>query len=139
MSAGAANSAGLHLRLLAMLYDALIVLAIWVLTVVVLVTATGNAVAGFWVQLLLLTQAYAFFAFFWTQRGQTLGMLAWRLRVADGSAPISLRQAHLRMVGGILSLACLGLGHIWMLFDRQGRTWPDILSRSNIERANAKR
>ena len=139
MSGRTANSAPLHLRLLAMLYDALIVLAIWVLTVVVLVTATGDAVSGFWVQLLLLTQAYAFFVFFWIRRGQTLGMLAWRLRVAHGDTPISLRQAHLRIAGGILSLACLGLGHIWMLFDRRGRTWPDILSRSNIERTAAKR
>ena len=139
MSGRTANSAPLHLRLLAMLYDALVVLGIWVLTVVVLVTAAGAAVSGLWVQLLLLTEAYAFFVFFWTRRGQTLGMLAWRLRVADGDAPISLRQAHLRIAGGILSLACLGLGHIWMLFDRRGRTWPDILSRSSIERTDAKR
>jgi len=131
--------ARLHVRLLAMLYDALVLLGLWVLTIVVLVGATGNAVAGLWVQLLLLLEAYAFFVFFWTQRGQTLGMLAWRLRVMDGNAPISLRQAHLRMVGGILSLACLGLGHLWMLFDRQGRTWPDILSASSIERTHAKR
>ncbi len=122
-----------------MLYDALVVLGIWVLTVVVLVTATGTAVSGMWVQLILLIEAYAFFVFFWTRRGQTLGMLAWRLRVAGGDAPISLRQAHLRIAGGILSLACLGLGHIWMLFDSRGRTWPDILSRSSIERADAKR
>ena len=122
-----------------MLYDALVVLGIWVLTVVALVTATGAAVSGLWVQLILLIEAYVFFVFFWTRRGQTLGMLAWRLRVAGGDAPISLRQAQLRIVGGILSLACLGLGHIWMLFDRRGRTWPDILSRSSIERAAAKR
>ena len=139
MSARATNSAGLHLRLLAMLYDALVVLGIWVLTIVVLVAATGTAVSGFWVQLLLLTEAYAFFVFFWTRRGQTLGMLAWRLRVADGEARINLRQAHLRIAGGMLSLACLGLGHIWMLFDRRGRTWPDILSASSIERTAAKR
>ncbi len=122
-----------------MLYDALVLLAAWVLTVVLLVGATGAAVAGLWVQLLLLIEAYAFFVFFWTRRRQTLGMLAWRLRVTDGNAPIGLRQAHLRMAGGILSLACLGFGHIWMLFDRHGRTWPDILSASSIERADAKR
>ena len=139
MSAPAKSSAGLHLRLLAMLYDALVVLAMWVLTLVVLVAATGAAVTGFWVQVLLLAEAYAFFLFFWVRRGQTLGMLAWRLRVSAGNAPIGLRQAHLRIAGGILSLACLGLGHIWMLFDRHGRTWPDILSASSIERTGAKR
>ena len=139
MSARDDTIAGLHLRLLAMLYDALVLLGMWVLTIVLLVGATGAAVAGVWVQLLLLLEAYAFFLFFWTRRGQTLGMLAWRLRVTDGNAPIGLRQAHLRMVGGILSLACLGLGHLWMLFDRQGRTWPDMLSASSIERADVKR
>ena len=139
MSARDDTIAGLHFRLLAMLYDALVLLGMWVLTIVLLVGAAGGTVAGLWVQLLLLLEAYAFFVFFWTRRGQTLGMLAWRLRVTDGNAPISLRQAHLRMVGGVLSLACLGLGHLWMLFDRRGRTWPDILSASSIERADAKR
>lgn len=139
MSARDDTIARLHLRLLAMLYDALVLLGMWVLTIVLLVGATGAAVAGVCVQLLLLLEAYAFFLFFWTRRGQTLGMLAWRLRVTDGNAPIGLRQAHLRMVGGILSLACLGLGHLWMLFDRQGRTWPDMLSASSIERADVKR
>ena len=91
--------AGLHLRLLAMLYDALVLLGMWVLTIVLLVGATGAAVAGVWVQLLLLLEAYAFFLFFWTRRGQTLGMLAWRLRVTDGNAPIGLRQAHLSRPG----------------------------------------
>ncbi len=122
-----------------MLYDALVLLGMWVLTIVLLVGATGGAVAGPWVQTLLLAEAYAFFLFFWTRRGQTLGMLAWRLRVTAGDAPFGPRQAHLRMAGGILSLACLGLGHLWMMFDRQGRSWPDILSGSNIERADAKR
>ena len=122
-----------------MLYDALVLLGMWVLTIVLLVGATGGAVAGLWVQVLLLAEAYAFFLFFWTRRGQTLGMVAWRLRVTDGNAPIGLRQAHLRMAGGILSLACLGLGHLWMMFDRHGRSWPDMLSGSNIERVNAKR
>ena len=139
MTRRAANSAGLHLRLLAMLYDAVVLLAIWVLTVVLLVAAAGTAVSGFWVQILLAAEAYAFFVFFWTRRGQTLGMLAWRLRVTDGDAPISLRQAHLRIAGAILSLACLGLGHIWMLFDRERRTWPDILSATSVERADPKR
>ena len=122
-----------------MLYDALVVLGIWVLTVVLLVAVTGAAVHGIWVQLLLLIEAYAFFVFFWLRRGQTLGMLAWRLRVTGGDGPISPRQAHLRIVGAILSLACFGLGHLWMLFDRNGRTWPDMLSRSRIERADAAR
>lgn len=119
-----------------MLYDALTLLGVWVLTIVALVTARSEAAAGWPVQTLLAAEAYAFFTFFWVRRGQTLGMLAWRLRfAADGR--ITLRQAHLRLLGGALSLLCAGLGHLWMLFDRQRRAWPDLLSGSRVTRQPA--
>ena len=120
---------------MAMVYDGLLVVAIWALTVVVLVTVTGQAVVGPWVQSLLFVEAYAFFSYFWVRRGQTLGMLAWRLHLESPHDRVSMNQALLRFIGGLLSLACLGLGHVWLLFDREGRAWPDILSGSRIVRS----
>ena len=61
---------------MAMVYDALVVLGIWVFTIVLLVTIRGDAVVGAWVQSLLFVELFAFFAFFWIKRGQTIGMLA---------------------------------------------------------------
>lgn len=126
--------AALRFRLLAILYDAVALVGIWVSTVVVLVTATGEEVAGWWVQVLLALEAYVFFAFFWVRRGQTLGMVAWRLRFHPADGAIGFAQVHLRLVGGILSLACLGLGHLWVLFDRERRAWPDLLSGRRVVR-----
>ena len=126
-------SAPLRYRFAAMLYDALLVLAIWVTTIVLLVTITGTAVLGAWVQSLLFVELYAFFAFFWCKRGQTLGMLAWRLRLrADGA--FTPRQALRRFVGGALSFATLGLGFFWLWFDADRKTWPDKLSDSRVVR-----
>ena len=82
---------------------------------------------------LLLFSLFAFFAKFWTHGGQTLGMQVWGVRIQnrDGSA-IDLWQALLRFLIAIFSWLCLGLGYLWMLWDKQGRTWHDIYSESQV-------
>ena len=125
--------APLRFRLAAMLYDALIVLAMWIFTIVLLVTLTGDAVIGAWLQSLLFLELYAFFTLSWTHRGQTIGMLAWRLELRSDDR-FTPKKALLRFAGALLSLLTLGLGHIWLWFDRENRTWPDRLSNSKMVR-----
>ena len=97
--------AGLGRRVGAMVYDGLIVLALWLVTLFVLVAALNHAVMGPFVQSLFFIEAFLFFTFFWTRRGQTVGMLAWGLHVetADGGA---VRPGHalLRFIGALASL-----------------------------------
>ena len=83
----------------------------------------------------VLLSLFAFFAKFWTHNGQTLGMQAWGLRIqnADGSA-IDLWQALLRFVVAIGSWLFAGLGFLWLLWDKQGRTWHDIYSDTRVVR-----
>lgn len=140
--------APLRFRLAAMAYDALVVLAVWVLTVVALVRITGDAVVGAWVQSVLFLELYALLAYCWCKRGQTLGMLAWRLRLVScaprppggDAAPLGTEtrvtpaQALRRFAAGLASFAALGLGFCWMWFDREGKSWPDRFSRSVIVR-----
>jgi uncharacterized RDD family membrane protein YckC len=59
----------------------------------------------------------AFFIYFWSRKGQTLGMRAWRLRVqnTDGSL-ISIMSCIKR-----LPLTLLGLGNVIVLFDRKNK------------------
>ncbi len=82
---------------------------------------------------LVLLSLFGFFAKFWTHNGQTLGMQAWGLRIqnADGTA-IDLWQALLRFVVAIGSWLFAGLGFLWMLWDKQGRTWHDAYSDSRM-------
>lgn len=142
-------TAGLSRRLAAMFYDFLLCVAL--LMVVTLIYQQGilrllygsdrllalsqagaldnDPVLG----LLVLACLLAFFGKFWTHSGQTLGMQAWNIRVqnADGSA-IDLWQALLRFFVAIGSWLFFGLGFLWMLWDRQSRTWHDIYSDSRI-------
>ena len=68
-----------------MLYDAMIVLALWMLTLFIGVAIHNGAVSGAIVQTILFLELFGFFTYFWVWRGQTIGMLAWDLRVETQS------------------------------------------------------
>lgn len=91
-------------RLLALIYDALLLIAVWFLAMAVLLILSGGRItaASPWSSLYLLGVAVAFFGGFWTHGGQTLGMRAWRLKLvqADGR-PITWPQAGLRVLTAI--------------------------------------
>ncbi|SEL59850.1 RDD family protein [Halomonas daqiaonensis] len=137
--------AGLGRRLGAMFYDGLLVLAIWIvmvsahLAVVRLVLEVPAEQVGtglaqvLSLRLLLAVSAFAFFAFFWTRGGMTLGMQAWRLRVQtrDGCS-ITALQALQRYLVAAISLAAFGLGYLWILVDGEKRSWPDIASGTRV-------
>ncbi|WFM71770.1 RDD family protein [Halomonas sp. CKK8] len=137
--------AGLGRRLGAMLYDGLLVLAIWIvmvsahLAVVRLVLEVPAEQVGtglvqvLSLRLLLAVTAFVFFAFFWTRGGMTLGMQAWRLRVQtlDGCSITGFQALQRFLVAGI-SLAAFGLGYLWILVDGEKRSWPDIASGTRV-------
>ncbi|HET8791776.1 MAG TPA: RDD family protein [Modicisalibacter sp.] len=126
--------AGLARRLAAMLYDLMVLVALWMLVGFIGVAVNGGeANESPLFQSLLFVVTFAFLAFFWMRGGMTLGMQAWRLRVqnADGRS-LSLTQCLVRFVVAILSLAALGLGYWWILFDSEKRSWSDIASHSRI-------
>ena len=74
---------------------------------------------------------FSFFGYFWTRRGQTLGMQAWRLQILneDGTR-ISAKQALLRFLVAIPSILAGCVGVIWMLWDKNKKSWQDYASRS---------
>jgi uncharacterized RDD family membrane protein YckC len=90
-------TAGSFRRLAAGVYDALLILAVLMLTTAALQAFTGGRAitrgsVGAWEYVYRAAMAALVVAYFgtaWTRRGQTLGMKAWRLRVerADGALP----------------------------------------------------
>ncbi len=92
-----------------------------------------GAVAGPLLQIPLACAVVLFFGWFWTRSGQTLGMQAWRLRIEtlEGDR-IGTSQVLLRIGGAAISLACFGLGYLWILFDPAKRAWHDRISRSRV-------
>lgn len=143
-----APRAGLIRRLAAMMYDWLILAALWMaamglaLLMVALLNSAGIiSLANYtdhadfitqhniWFQLYSLCWFGWFYLYFWYKGGQTLGMRAWRLLlVQQNGDAISLKQAAVRAVS-----ALLGLGNIWLwLRWGKGLALQDQLSNTQV-------
>ena len=77
------------------------------------------------IQVLILAGLLFCWAFFyvwcWRRSGQTLGMKSWRLQLqAKNGGMVTWQNCWLRCLLAPLSLAALGAGYLWCLFDQQG-------------------
>jgi len=118
-----AGPAGLGRRLAALVYDSLLLVAVLFLGTLLLLPLTGGEAitpqdAGPWEHLYRLWVAalvVGFFGVSWTRRGQTLGMMSWKIRlVRDGGQPLRWRDVVLRLLAGAV-LAVLAIGGLWAL------------------------
>jgi uncharacterized RDD family membrane protein YckC len=123
-------------RLLAILYDGLLVFALMCLATLPFIAVRGGEPVSpntLLYQLSMLCIPWAFFCGFWTLAGRTLGMQSWSLQLetADGRRP-NLAEASIRFVAAILSWLPLGLGFWWLLWDREHLAWHDRLSGTRL-------
>lgn len=110
MIEGEQQDAGPLRRLGAMLYDALLVLALMFFTTLFFLPFNGGAAPILGSPLLrnvyrlaLVLVVVFFFGRFWTTKGRTLGMQAWRIAIVrvDGGK-VSWRDALARLAAGLL-------------------------------------
>ncbi len=138
--AGQLPSPSLLRHLTSMIYDALLVIAlvfvVYAVALGVLVQVSGGqqeVVDPYLGRALIVFSVYGFFCAFWLKSGQTLGMQAWRIKlVTTDGGRVGPGAALLRCVGATLSAACLGLGYLWKLVDRNGRYWHDYISGTRL-------
>lgn len=135
-------TAGLLRRLGAMVYDLLLVLAVLMVATVLFLPFTGGEavtreVAGpvlfYLYRLFMAALVVGFFGVFWTRRGQTLGMAAWRLKLErDDGRKLTWADALKRLAGACLSWLPVGLGFLWMVVDRNRLAWHDRLTHTRV-------
>lgn len=145
--------AGVLPRIMAMVYDAMLLFALLCLATLVAVLVTGKLdpnipeasskvmheadplLAGWGFQLYLVAVVIGFYTLFWRKNGQTLGMQAWRIQVQDqtGDKP-SWGQCLLRCVSAPFSMAPAFLGYWWVWIDQDKRSWHDRLSGTRVMR-----
>lgn len=133
--------AGVLRRLGAMLYDTLAIIALMMVVTAVLLPLTGGEAItserfGAWeyaYQALLVAIVVLFFGLFWTRQGQTLGMLAWRLRLEreDGSL-LGWGDVIKRLAAAAVSLMLAFAGYLWIWVDRDRLAWPDRWTRTRV-------
>lgn len=133
-----APAPGLAPRLASMVYDLVVSLGALIAAVLVPYLLLGvlwnvsvPGVIG-WAHIFLVLGAY--FAWFWSHRGQTPAMSTWRIRLVDvpTGGPVSLARALLRYLLSWPSLLLFGVGVLWALVDRDRQFLHDRLAGTRI-------
>jgi uncharacterized RDD family membrane protein YckC len=120
----------------AILYDALLLLAVLFLaTALLLPFNSGQAFTSnqIFFPVYLLAVSFAFYGWFWTHGGQTLGLRAWKIKVLTvDKKPLSWQHALLRFCAALLSWLVVGCGFLWLMVDKNKRSWHDHLSKTAL-------
>ena len=126
--------AGLLRRLMAIIYDLLLLLAVlFVTTAVAIGLNHGKAIDDhpyylFFVFIQLLI-SFIYYGWFWTHGGQTLGMKTWKMKLTTQSGDqLGWKQALLYFLAASMSWAAAGLGFLWALFNKNRSTWHDLIA-----------
>jgi uncharacterized RDD family membrane protein YckC len=123
--------AGVFRRLAALAYDLLLVLAIlFVGTVLVLplsggeaITAAAQGPVAYIYRLYLAALAFGYFGWSWTRGGQTLGMMAWKIRIEGRTGGVPDWRAALTRFGTGLVLVLATVAGLWLL---RGPGWSAV-------------
>ena len=129
---------GVWRRLSSMVYEALLLLAVFFLAdfAFLLVERLSElSFPKFVLQAYLLAVAAAYFIGYWTHGGQTLAMKAWRIRVEPAAGgPMPVAQAGLRFVLAVAGIGFFGAGLVYALFDRERQFLHDRLAGTRVVR-----
>lgn len=86
---------------------------------------------------MMMMTTFATWQAFLFNSGTTIGKWAYGLQIVtakNGLQSTFIRTMFRETIGKIISAACVGLGFFWGLFDKNGRTWHDLLSGSVVVR-----
>jgi uncharacterized RDD family membrane protein YckC len=128
----------------ALLYDAFLVAAVWMSLGFVLQMIFGTDTSQLedgrvvvdplyraLVFLMMVSSAATFYIWFWRRTGQTLGMIAWRIKVLSlNNCHLSLKQGLIRFFAAWPAFWIGGLGYLWMYIDKDGDALHEKISRS---------
>lgn len=133
--------AGLMRRLAALLYDMFLVVAIWFVLAYAMQLVLGPAstlvdgeiqsdpILSLLYFTMMIASAATFYIWFWQHTGQTLGMIAWRIKVVgiDNRAP-DLKSCLIRFFLAWPAFLLAGLGYLWLYIDANNDALHEKLS-----------
>ena len=125
--------ASIFKRIAALFYDCLLLIAVFfVITAVAVRVNGGEAIESPLYLMALIPVAWIFFAWFWINGGQTLGMRAWKIKLVNESGDaISVRSSVIRFAVGFVFFPFVLLP---ALFDNDKRGLHDKLAGTKILR-----
>ena len=135
--------AGFLKRVLALVYDSLLIGAIvLVLSLLLVFVNDGYPESGSFVSFIqffiLVFAGPIFYSYFWiANKGQTTGMQAWKIQlVTIDETELNIKKTMLRCLISTISFACFGMGYLWILYDKDNLSWSDILTKTKVIKTN---
>ena len=133
-------------RLAALLYDGFLVAAIWLVLGVILQLIVGtesNQLIDGIVQtdpildallfIIMIASSSSFYIWFWIRSGQTLGMIAWRIKVESlNGGLIDFKQGTIRYISAWPAFFLFGLGYLSIYLDSNRDAAHDKMSCSKV-------
>lgn len=110
-------------RVMACVYESLILIAIWMLVTWLFVGVFGDATQSpkrFVLQIVLWWVTGMYFVICWVKTGQTLAMKVWKMKVVNQKGQLlTLQQAITRYILATLLMLAFGLDFLYMLLNKQ--------------------
>ena len=135
--------AGFLKRVLALVYDSLLIGAIVLVLSLLLVFVNGGypesgSFVSFILFFILIFAGPIFYSYFWlANKGQTTGMQAWKIQlVTVDETELNIKKTMLRCLISTISFACFGMGYLWILYDKDNLSWSDILTKTKVIKTN---
>ena len=135
--------AGFLKRVLALVYDSLLIGAIVLVLSLLLVFVNGGypesgSFVSFIQFFILIFAGPIFYSYFWiANKGQTTGMQAWKIQlVTIDETELNIKKTLLRCLISTISFACFGMGYLWILYDKDNLSWSDILTKTKVIKTN---
>ena len=135
--------AGFLKRILAIIYDSLLIAAIVLVLSLLLVFINGGypdsgSFLSFIQFFILAVTGPIFYSYFWiVNKGQTTGMQAWKIQlVTVDETELNIKKTMLRCLISTISFACFGMGYLWILYDKENLSWSDILTKTKVIKTN---
>ena len=135
--------AGFLKRILALVYDSLLIGAIvLVLSLLLVFVNSGYPESGSFVSFIqffiLVFAGPIFYSYFWiANKGQTTGMQAWKIQlVTIDETELNIKISKSCESEYPASFACFGMGYLWILYDKDNLSWSDILTKTKVIKTN---
>lgn len=129
---------GFGRRILALIYEALLLLGVWFISAFLFHLIFRDTTAEYFrplFQFYLLIIGGIYFIWFWTHGGQTLAMQTWKLRLVSANGEkVTTQQAMVRYLMAVIGISFLGIGLLWALFDRDRQFLHDKVAGTRIVR-----
>ena len=135
--------AGFLKRVLALVYDSLLIGAIVLVLSLLLVFVNegypeSGSIVSFIQFFILVFAGPIFYSYFWlANKGQTTGMQAWKIQlVTIDETELNIKKTLLRCLISTISFVCFGLGYFWIFYNKNNLSWSDILTKTKVIKTN---